>query len=290
MQVYWRSFCRLLTTLCVFSSLHAGETLHYRVDAPVLHTHHSTVTMRQEWQDLILMMQSDQVLDIEMTVVDMDEDAECPKRLAVILRRLKLNLRSNDCEETFDSKMQPRTALMAQVVQLIDIPIYLSLNSDGSLTDSKKELLFLNEHYPLAAQVLSSDFFDELAQRLFPLTKEALVEGNAYEKQASPPSRSFFASPYTYELTSIDAGYVAAKFVGEVNPNDKVLPLHLHPEPSSEILTVKGNCSGKSVWDASNALRISSHSRSSYKAYLKSHKGPCTMNVVVDYEINSLDI
>jgi len=256
-------FLVLLVFLLTFAKSNAtGKTakLSFLPNTPVKLKSEIQIKIDQSLAGLPFSLRGNQLLEALLTLHGGQSDSPDPKPpfdVSFNLQSLKIDLRVNGNEISFDSGVGDSSLYSRQMSQMINRPVNLHFGSGYKLETSVQELMEAMPDLPFLKDVEADALFMDLFVHLFSLGGIELKEGDVIKKQFPSANFSTLPNQVIYTITSIDDYSIQAELKGNIEKKTFSLSetLQIDDEMAkSANVTINGTMEGKVKWKKDNAM------------------------------------
>lgn len=208
-----------------------------------------------------------------------------PFDLSFILKSLKISIKVNDEELSFNSEDSEPSLYLNQVSKLIDRPIMIHFGEGVALIDKNGELQQIVRELPVFQEINPADLLVDLFYFNFGLAGEELKEGKIVERTLLKKSNPSQPDKVTYTITAIDDYNIHASIKGDVEKQPFTLEgkVKINQDQVEPVyVTLKGTMEGNGKWNRDNSMLNDLELHYSYAAVFKLAEYEWMMQVTVD--------
>jgi hypothetical protein len=287
-----KAFLAVISFFIPFSWGFAEKTanLHYLPNIPVHLNSEVTLDIRQTLPGLSLSTRGRQNISAVLVISSEQSDLPItrpPFDLTFVLKALKINLRANDKEISFDSDQMESSLFLSQVSKMIDRPIRIYFGEDFKLESGSAELRRIVKELPLLQEIHPENLLVELFLHLFAPGGKELTEGQTFKRDLGGNAIPSMPNSVEYRITNIDDYSVYADISGEIEKREFQLQgLVKTEEKKEEVVGVRlsGMMNGKVKWNRDNALLYDLDVEYAYSAKFKLGEWEWVMNVALNVQ------
>lgn len=282
--------CYLLCFLFTAGVACANEKkahLQYLPTTPVNLNSEVTIEVNQSLPGLSLSTRGNQTIKAILSVNGNQSDLPIthpPLDLTFILKHLKISLRANDEELTFDSEDLESSFYLSQVSKMIERPIRLHFGEEFKLESGSGELQQTMRELPVLQEVNPGALLMDLFLHLFALGGEELTEGKVIERKFEGLDIPSLPSKVEYTISSIDDYNIHVAMKGNIEKQSFSLSGKVQVNDKDDELvnvTLNGTMEGKGKWNRDNAMLYDLEMHYTYTAMFKLGEWEWMMNVGV---------
>ncbi|MFQ5729001.1 MAG: hypothetical protein ACE5GN_01400 [Waddliaceae bacterium] len=285
-------FLTVIYLFIPFSSAFAEKKahLHYLPNTPVHLSSEVTLDISQTLPGLSLATRGKQNINAILTVSSEQSGlpiTQPPFDLTFVLKALRIDLRVNDEEISFDSSRMESSLFLSQVSKMIDRPIRIYFGEDFKLEGGSAELRRIVKELPILQEVHPENLLVELFMPLFALGGQELIEGKTFKRDQGDHFIPSMPNVVEYTITNIDDYNVYANINGKIEKREFQLEgLVQTNDKKEEVVGVRlsGMMNGKVKWNRDNAMLYDLDMEYTYSAKFKLGEWEWMMNVSLDVQ------
>lgn len=255
----------LALIFCLFCSgfSYAAEKkahLQFVPNTPVNLSSEATIEVNQSLPGLSLSTRGKQSLKATLSISGNHNDlpiTHAPLDLTFILKHLKISVRANEEELTFDSEDIEASLYLNQLSKIIEQPIRLHFGKNFKLESGSEEFQQTMKTLPVLQEVNPEALLMDLFLHLFALGGENLTEGAVIVRQFEGLDIPSLPQKVEYTITSIDDYHIHARMIGNIEKQSFSLGGKSQPSDKEEELvnvSLNGTMEGKGRWNRDNAM------------------------------------